>query len=80
MTRTRAERRHHHQRMLGKAKEIALMQNLDNWFTKEEFDRHIRYIAENRKKCSCWMCGNPRRVWKQKTYQEKKFEAKGIDE
>lgn len=80
MPKSRAERRHHHHRMLGRAREIAHMQGLDDWFTKEQFEKHIRYIAENRKKCSCYMCGNPRRTFKQKTMQEMRFEAQGIDE
>lgn len=80
MTRTRAERKHHHQRMLDRAKEIARMQNLDEWFNKDEFEKHIRKLAENRKKCSCYMCGNARKIWKQKTLQEMKFDQVGDDE
>lgn len=50
------------------------------WFDQETYDKHIRKLAENRKKCSCYMCGNARRMFKEKTLQEMKFEAKGIDE
>lgn len=74
MNRTRAERKHHHQRMLERAREIAGLQGLGNWFSKEEFEKHIRKLAENRKKCSCWMCGNARKMFNQKTLQETKFE------
>lgn len=80
MTRTRAERRHHHQRMLHKAKNITSLWGLDNWLNSEEYGKHIRKLAENRKKCSCVMCGNARRMFKQKTLQEMKFEAQGVDE
>ena len=29
--------------------------------------------------CSCWMCGNPRKFHNEKTWQETKFYAEGID-
>lgn len=66
--------------MLNKAKHIAGMQGLREWFTDDEFQKHIRKLAENRKKCSCWMCGNARRMFKEKTMQEKKFEQYKKDE
>jgi hypothetical protein len=30
--------------------------------------------ADNLKRCSCWMCGNPRKYFKERTLQEKKLE------
>jgi hypothetical protein len=30
--------------------------------------------------CSCWMCGNPRKYFHEKTWQETKFYAEGIDD
>jgi hypothetical protein len=38
------------------------------------------WFAKNRKKCSCWMCGNPRRYFGELTMQERKAnEAMEID-
>lgn len=36
-------------------------------------------LADHLKCCSCFMCGNPRRRWKQKTIKEKQFIALPID-
>ena len=71
--RTRAERRHHHTRMLEKVKKFFMYQNY--FWSEEEKLEHQRKVAETRKPCSCWMCGNPRRHQKdKKTMQEKRFE------
>jgi hypothetical protein len=32
-------------------------------------------MAETRHPCSCHMCGNPRKHWKEKTIQEKRFDS-----
>ena len=70
--RTRSERRHHHQRMLNKVKNFGW---LKSWFGTEEIrEEHIRQITETRKPCSCHMCGNPRKHFKQKTLQEKRMD------
>lgn len=75
---SRAERRHHHRRMLEKVKDFFIYQN--HFWTEEEKLQHQRKLAENRKPCSCYMCGNPRRMFKEKTIQEKRFEEYGNDE
>ena len=54
---TRAERRHHHKRMLERVKDFVLYKF--GW-TEEEKAKHQRKIAENRQVCSCHMCRNPR--------------------
>jgi hypothetical protein len=36
-------------------------------------------MAETRKPCSCYACGNPRKHWKQKTMQEKRFDEYEIE-
>lgn len=46
---------------------------MQEWFSLTDFEKRIRQLAENRKACSCWMCGNPRRL-KEKTMQEIRFE------
>jgi hypothetical protein len=58
--RTRAERRHHHNRMKKKAESFLYLQ----WYKKNEpeiFQKQVVRTCENRKKCSCDGCGNPRR-------------------
>lgn len=71
---SRAERRHHHDRMKQK---VSKFYWIKNWFgTEESREEHIRQMAETRKPCSCLMCGNPRKHWKDKTMQEKRFEEK----
>jgi hypothetical protein len=42
----------------------------------------IGYLAHSPHNCSCYMCGNPRKWWKQKTIQEKKMDEfyKATDE
>lgn len=72
--RTRAERRHHHKRMLDKVKNF-VMYKFGGW-SEEEKARHQKKTAENRKPCSCWMCGNPRKLSKgvdKLTIQERKM-------
>lgn len=69
----RAERRLAAKRMKTKAKT-----KLKAWGMKEEnlTDRMIGRHADNMAKCSCTMCGNPRKVWGKKTIQEQRFECK----
>lgn len=71
---SRAERRHHHNRMIDKVKSF-------HWFkswglTEEDVDYKCKRMAETRKPCSCYMCGNPRKHWKDKTIQEHRFDEK----
>lgn len=43
------------------------------WGDETEKEQHQKRTAENRKPCSCHMCGNPRRHSKDKlTMQEKR--------
>ena len=73
---SRAERRHHHQRMIDRVKEFWFLKADQYWGTEEKRQKHIRKMAETRKPCSCYMCGNPRKHWKDKTMQEHRFEEK----
>ena len=76
--RSRAERRHHHQRMLNKVKTFSLYQNY--FWSEENKLEHQKRMAENRKPCSCHMCGNPRHHQKDKlTMQEKRAFQKEED-
>jgi len=73
---SRAERRHNHERMIDKVKKFRFV--LPEFYNgdEEKRQRHIRKMAETRKPCSCFMCGNPRKHWKDKTMQEKRFVEK----
>lgn len=76
--RTRAERRHHHQRMLDRVKNFRIY---DYFFLDDDArKRHQQKVAETRKPCSCWMCGNPRRYFNEKTMQEKRFDERYASE
>jgi hypothetical protein len=57
--RKRAMRRHHRQRIYKKSKVIAkrTFAILEHWI-----DPWAKRNMNNRKKCSCWMCCNPRRI------------------
>ena len=71
---SRAERRHHHERMLDRVKKFNWLKAMYWQGEEPERDKRIRKIAETRKPCSCHMCGNPRRMFKDKTIQEKRFD------
>jgi hypothetical protein len=62
---SRAERRHHLARMKAKAKKAG---KLWNWKNPEKLANHLAV-------CSCPMCGNPRKWFHEKTWQEKKFDS-----
>ena len=69
--RTRAERRKHKQRMKKKALKIV---RIEGWTDEEYIAHRVRKLAETRTPCSCVMCGNPRKLWGQKTIQELRHE------
>jgi hypothetical protein len=58
--------------MLNKVKKFSLYENY--FWNEEDKLQHQRKMAETRKPCSCYMCGNPRKHWKDKTMQEKRFD------
>lgn len=61
-------RRHQDQRAKGRAlRYLRLTFATDlQWITPRKVGRH----AVDRKPCSCAMCGNPRRYWREVTVQE----------
>jgi hypothetical protein len=73
MGKSRSERRHHHNRMLDKVKNFWWLKSKFWHGTEEERDLHLKKVAENRQKCSCHVCGNPRKYWKEETMQEKRI-------
>jgi len=69
---SKSENRHHHQRMVERAKRMISLRWMRYW-DKDKYDEQVRQHAETRKACSCTMCGNPRRTLKEKTIQERRF-------
>jgi hypothetical protein len=63
--RTRAERRHHYNRLKAYHRKRLLW-----WWDEVLPDEIIASYATTGTKCSCWMCGNPRRHHGQITHQE----------
>lgn len=37
-------------------------------------------LADHLAVCSCWMCGNPRKYFRQDTLKERAFKASSVDE
>ncbi len=64
----RAIRRHHRTRLLKKRKNY-----WGRMWNMEEEPIHKRVI-NTPKPCSCFMCGNPRKHWKEISTHEQKFE------
>lgn len=65
----RAERRHHLRRMKTKAERIYWQSPLAKYFGDSS---PMIKTANHLKSCSCYMCGNPRKWFKEKTIQELK--------
>lgn len=82
--RSRAERRHHHQRMVQKVSNFDWIKP-EYWHGSEESrQKHIKQMAENRHPCSCDACCNPRRSGYRKGYekltiQERRFKEYDIE-
>ena len=73
----RALRRHHRQRMIRRV--------YHHPFIPQEWSPEYRwaYVAnryKNRKVCSCWMCGNPRRHFGRITTQELRLLCRAFQE
>jgi hypothetical protein len=73
----RALRRHHRQRMIRHA----LRSYVLRWEDDEEWarERALRWY-NNLAKCSCWMCGNPRKYERKPTRQEYRLLQAARDE
>ncbi|BBH11723.1 hypothetical protein [Chromobacterium haemolyticum] len=59
----RALRRHHVERLVKKRR---------RHFGRQLSPQESSKVVNTPTPCSCWMCGNPRKYFKQKTYQEQK--------
>ncbi|MEZ4775950.1 MAG: hypothetical protein R3D00_22420 [Bacteroidia bacterium] len=60
----RAIRRHHRERLLQKRK---------NYWGNDRVHEIKANVINTPKPCSCFMCGNPRKYWNEKTVQERRF-------
>jgi hypothetical protein len=65
--RSRAFRRHQMERKKAWAKSAAR-----EWYRSEPTPLQIGRLAHTPKECSCWMCGNQRRI-EGDTIQERKY-------
>ena len=63
--RSRAQRRHD---------AIRVKQRVRQYYGGYASDkpRHLGRIARTRQLCSCWMCGNPRRYFEERSLQERR--------
>ena len=72
--RTRAERRHNAEKF-----KLRCRAYIRNHFTfgSEELTFDVKFVGKltrNRKPCSCFMCGNPRKYFNEKTVRERRQE------
>lgn len=51
------------------------------WFTTTEMLlQYARHHTDNSTTCSCYMCGNPRKYFKEKTRQEEIFDLSSTEQ
>ena len=57
-------------------KKRKVVRNYDKWWWRDDpTPRMIGIKAHTPAMCSCHMCGNPRKYWKEKTIQERRNES-----
>lgn len=69
-----AFRRHQLNRAKCKARRIAHIWGM----ASDDVEQVVTQLYRNRKKCSCFMCGNYRK-WYGKTYQERKYDVRDTE-
>ena len=74
----RALRRHHAGRLKKRAKQVFKQWDFGKGMSKGELDEAIGRFHNNLAKCSCSMCGNPRK-YGEKTVQERRAEKDILD-
>ena len=65
----RALRRHHRKRLQNKRRNYWHMQS---WSDVEQLEKAIKQVIRTPKPCSCFICGNPRKFFQEKTVQERR--------
>jgi hypothetical protein len=73
----RALRRHHRQRMFRRALRSLVLPR--EWDAMAKRQRALRW-SNNLKKCSCWMCGLPRKYFGTLPRQEQRLHQGADDE
>lgn len=64
----RALRRFHRERISKKRKHYLITQSVCG---ENKMNPELKTLLNTPKPCSCWMCGNPRKYFKEITRQEK---------
>jgi hypothetical protein len=66
---SRALRRHHRERMIQRAMRSLALSYEEDWEKRRQYAvGWYNHLA----RCSCWMCGNPRKYERRVTVQEKR--------
>ena len=73
----RAKRRHEKQRAIARTRAHFLMRS---WNEIENLTYYVTRHADNEARCSCAMCGNPRKWGGEKTIQEMRFSFSFVEE
>ncbi len=71
MKRTKDYRIHQEEKSKIKAKRILIEEDIWN-VNDDDFVKKVGIRSHSPKWCSCHMCGNPRKYWKEKTIQERR--------
>ena len=45
---------------------------MQSWSDVEQLEKAIKQVIRTPKPCSCFICGNPRKFFKEKTVQERR--------
>jgi hypothetical protein len=72
----RAIRRHHIKRLKNKRKNYGTVAIWGIWDTSEELEQRLSFATRTPCPCSCYMCGNPRKHWKEEPIREKRHKQK----
>ena len=75
----RALRRHHASRLKKKAKQVFKLWDFGKGMSKGKLEEAVGRFHNNLAKCSCSMCGNPRK-YGEKTLQERRVDVAALDE
>jgi len=76
----RAIRRHHATRLKRKRSTYSTVKDFYTCLEtdKEDYEKRRAKAVDTPTPCSCFMCGNPRRHFEEKTIQEKKFDLENL--
>jgi hypothetical protein len=72
-----------HSRRISKTRDAEIRQvriARAHGITVKEYHRYAKHHAMNCGRSHCLLCGNPRRIWREKTIQEQRNEQRKDDE